>query len=192
MRTLLNIMKKRKNEWIPQDKLAILESIIDTYYVAGRGSKEGDEKFLDAIFKHFNQEQRFRLWEQDYGGCRGTGANKERKEFALAHADLPLSKRLELAIETFEKDFRGKALEIILDEKSKTITLTFACDECYKHAPKEKFAKSPLRYYEACSGGRKYVFERVLGIKLRIKSVDVPSIGVNRENPCVFTYEILD
>jgi len=185
-------MKKRKNEWISQEKLDIFENIINTYFVPGCGSKEGDEKFWDAIFEHFNQEQRFRLWEQEYGGCRGTGANKERKEFALTHKDLPLSMRLELAIETFGNDFRGKVLDIVLDEESKAITYTFACDECYRHAPKEKYAKSPLRYYEACSGGRKYVLEKVLGINLRIKSVDVPSVGVNKENPCVFTYEILD
>jgi len=72
MRTLLKNMQKKQNELgIPLEKLLIFEDIIDKYFVPGRGSREGDNKFMEAIYKHLTREQRFQIWER-WGGCSGT------------------------------------------------------------------------------------------------------------------------
>jgi len=47
-------------------------------------------------------------------------------------------------------------------------------------------------YFERCAGGRLYELEKALGIKLRIKSVDVSPLNENVRNPVVFTYEIVE
>lgn len=91
MKTMLKNMRMRKNE-IPDDLLPLFEDIVQTY----KGD-ECEEKFLKAMEEQLSKEQRFRLYEQN-GSCNGTGYDKERKAFALEHADKPLAERLELNI----------------------------------------------------------------------------------------------
>lgn len=183
MLTLLRIMKKRKNG-IAEDTLSIFDSIVQTY-----SGNECDNRFMEAMGEHFTQEQRFKLWEQ-HGGCQGTGNDKARKAFALEHADKPLSARLELYLNTFEKDYTGKTRHIVLNEEKNAITVTFACDDCYRHTLKGKFTAPFVLYYESCAGGRMYVLEKALGIKLKINSVDIPQLGVSAESPCMYTFDI--
>lgn len=180
MKTMLKIMKKRKNE-IPDDILSLFEDIAQTY----KGD-ECDEKFTKAMEEQLTKEQRYQLYEQN-GSCCGTGYDKERKVFALEHADKPLSERLELFKNTFGRT------GILNDDN--TITVTFACNHgYYKHAPKGmfQFPGSIETYFERCAGGRLYEYQKALGIKLKIKSVDVSSLRENIVNPVVFTFEILD
>lgn len=180
MKTMLKIMKKRKNE-IPDDILSLFEDIAQTY----KGD-ECDEKFTKAMEEQLTKEQRYQLYEQN-GSCCGTGYDKERKAFALEHADKPLSERLELFKNTFGRT------GILNDDN--TITVTFACNHgYYKHAPKGmfQFPGSIETYFERCAGGRLYEYQKALGIKLKIKSVDVSSLRENIVNPVVFTFEILD
>lgn len=87
MKTMLKSMRMRKNE-IPEDILPLFEHIVQTYR-----RDECDEKFIKAMEEQLTKEQRFRLYEQN-GSCRGTGYDKERKSFALEHADKPLAKGL--------------------------------------------------------------------------------------------------
>jgi hypothetical protein len=47
-------------------------------------------------------------------------------------------------------------------------------------------------YFERCAGGRLYELQKALGIKLKIKSVDVSPLKENINNPVVFTYDIVD
>lgn len=189
MRTMLKIMKMPKNE-IPEDKVKIFEQIIKKYYVPNSGSNEGDNKFMEALNEHLTEEQRFKLWEQN-GGCRGFSKEKERKAFALENADKPIRKRLELYLKQYKKTFDSKTLDFILDDKNKTIAVTFACAGCYENSLKGKFTAPFKIYYEHCAGGRLDNLQTALGINLRIKSVDIPSAGVNNENPCVFLFEIV-
>jgi len=185
MKTMLSTMKKRKNG-ISEDILSIFEHIFKTY-----SGKECDNKFREAMDEYLTKEQRFRLWEQN-GGCKGTGHDKERKAFALKHADKPLAEKLESYINTIGKDLSEKTRSIILSEESKTITVIFACDECYRHTLKGNLTAPLNIYYEACAGGRLYNLQTALGIKLRIKGVDIPSLGVSKESPCVFIYDIVE
>jgi len=184
---MLSIMKKRKNG-IPGDKLEIFERIIQTHYVSNRGSDEGDNKFMEAIGEHLTEAQRFRLWEQ-HGGCMGTGHDKERKAFALEHAGKPLTERLKL----FEKTFNRRKTVLNGDN---TITVKFACTHgYYKRAREGKCLPPPASiglYFERCAGGRLYEYQKALGIKLKIKSVDVSPLSENIQNPVVFTFEIVE
>lgn len=188
MRTFFSMMQKKKNG-IPEEKLLVFQNILDTYFVPGRGSAEGDHKFMEAIGEQFSEEQRFRLWEQS-GGCTGTGREKARRAFAAAHADKPLSIKLDLYIQEFSDCLNGKTRNIVLDEKNKTIIYTYACDECYKRSVKGITTAPLALYYESCAGGRMQNLQTALGIKLKIKSVDIPAQGVSKESPCVFTFDI--
>lgn len=188
MKTMLNAMKKKSNA-IPGDILSIFESIIQKYEALGAPSlgSECDKEFNEAMEKHLTKEQRFRLYETN-GGCMGTGLDKKRKEFALEHAHLTLDEKLSLFAETF-----GRRKPVLNEDN--TITVIFKCSHgYYKRAHEEKnFTLPPSveSYFERCSGGRLYELQKVLGIKLRIKSVDVSPLSENVENPVVFTFEIV-
>lgn len=185
MKTMLSIMKKRKNN-IKEDVLCIFESIVHSY-----SGNECDNRFMVAMGEHLTEEQRFRLWEQ-HGGCQGTRHDNTRMAFALEHAHKPLPIRLELYINTFIKDYTGKTRQIILNEQNNTISIAFACDECFRHTLNGKLTAPFALYYESCAGGRMYVLEKTLGIKLRIISIDIPQLGVSKENPCIYTFDILE
>lgn len=180
MKTMLKIMRMPKNQ-IPDEILPIFEHIVQIY-----SGEERDEKFIKAMEEHLTKEQRFRLYEQS-GSCSGTGYDKERKAFALENADKPLAERLELFTNTF-----GRTAVLNNDN---TITVTFACKHgYYKHAPKGRFQfpASIETYFERCAGGRLYEYQKALGIKLKIKSVDVSPLKDNIVNPVVFTFDIVD
>ncbi|MDF2589993.1 MAG: hypothetical protein K0S41_3834 [Anaerocolumna sp.] len=178
MKSMLKAMQMPKNE-IPAEVLPLFEDIIQTY-----NREECEEKFLKAMEEQLTKEQRFRLFEQN-GSCNGTGYDKERKAFAVEHADKPLAERLELFTKTYGR-------QAVLNDN--TITVTFACSHgYYKHAPKGKFQfpDSIETYFERCAGGRLYEYQKALGIKLKIKSVDVSPLSENIVNPVVFTFEIV-
>ena len=180
MKTMLKLMQMPKNE-IPHDVMTVFEHIVQAY--------EGDERegeFLKAMEENLTETQRFRLYEQN-GSCCGTGYDKVRKAFAQEHADKPLAERLRVFAETFGRN-------AVLNEDN-TITVTFACNHgYYKHAPKGMFAFSEAvkPYFERCAGGRLYEYQKALGIKLRIKSVDVSPLANSIVNPVVFTFEVMD
>lgn len=180
MKTMLKSMRMPKNK-IPDDLLSLFEHIVLTY----KGD-ECEEKFMKAMQQYLTKEQRFRICEQN-GSCNGSGYDKERKDFALEHADKSLAKRLELFTHIFGRT------AVLNDDH--TITVTFSCNHgYYKHAPKGKFrfTETIETYFERCAGGRLYEYQKALGIKLRIKSVDVSPLRENVINPVVFTFEIVE
>jgi hypothetical protein len=179
MTAVFNSMKKKKNN-IPENVLPLFEQILQTYK-----GEECDREFMKAMGEHLTQEQRFVLCEQN-GSCSGTGQDKARKAFALEHEDMPLAERLELFKKTFN---RGGELNA-----DNTITVRFACRHgYYKHAPEGKFPfpEQVQIYFERCAGGRMYELEKALGIKLKIKAVDVSPLKENVSNPVVFTFEVI-
>lgn len=180
MKAMLKSMRMGKNK-IPKDVLPMFEQIIETY----KGN-ECEKNFLKAMKEHLTKEQRFQLCEQN-GSCKGTRYDKDRKAFAVEHADKPLSERLEL----FKKAFGGTA---VLNDDN-TITVEFACHHgYYKHAPKGmfQFSESIETYFERCAGGRLYEYQKALGIKMKIKSVDVSPLRENISNPVVFTFKVVE
>lgn len=178
MKTLLKLMRKQKNE-ISDDILLLFENIVQTYQ-----GDECNEKFMKAMEDHLTEEQRFRLFEQ-HGSCSGTRYDKEREVFCLEHADKPLAERVALYADAF-----GKTAVLNNDN---TITVSFACSHgYYKHAPKGNFTASIQTYFERCAGGRLYELQKTLGIKLKIKSVDLSPLKENIINPVNFTFEIIE
>jgi len=188
-------MKKKKHN-IPKDTVAIFDGIIDKHRAeAGvnlTGVKyfqpEWDDEFCQAMDKHLTQAQRFQLYET-HGGCNGAGADKERKIFAVEHAHLALDERMALFAETF------KRWKPELNDDG-TLTLTFKCSHgYYKRAREGKYPTPPPfveGYFERCAGGRLYELQKALGIKLKIKSVDISPLSENVNNPVVFTFEIVE
>ena len=179
MRSVLSAMKKRKYDWIPRETLAIFEEIIQTHFAPGRGSPEGDNLFMEAVGGQFTPEQRLKIWEGN-GGCAGSGYDKQRRAFASEHAGTPLAERVERYMDTFEKK-HGKTLGIALDSAGQTITYTFACGDCVKHCRSGAFTAPLALYYERCALGRMANLQTALGIKLKIRSVEIPSGGMSRE-----------
>lgn len=184
MKIMLNMMKKKKSAVSP-DVLPLFEDIIVQH-----SGTDCDNHFMQAMGEHLPQNQRYTLWEM-HGGCRGTGQDKIRKTFALQHAGKPLRTRFELYINTVIGDFTGKTRDIVLSEDENTITVTFGCDECYKHTLSGKYTASHSLYYEHCAGGRMYGLEKALGIKLKIKSMKIPESDISRQNPCVYIFDIV-
>ncbi|MDR2546375.1 MAG: hypothetical protein LBC96_02545 [Lachnospiraceae bacterium] len=182
MTTMLKEMRKAKYG-ISQKILDDFEHIIENY----KGN-ECDEMFMKTMNKELTKEQRFHLYETQ-GGCNGTGYDKQRKAFAHENAHVPLAKRLDLFAKTF-----GRCKPILNDDN--TLTLSFKCSHgYYKRAKEGKFTTPPPNietYFERCSGGRLYELQKALGIKLKIKSVDVSSLNENVENPVVFIFEIVE
>ncbi|MBR0575145.1 hypothetical protein KCG48_02205 [Proteiniclasticum sp. BAD-10] len=98
-----------------------------------------------------------------------------------------MAERLALYTQTY-----GRTAELLDDH---TVLVTFACHHgYYKHAPKGKFQfpDSVETYFERCAGGRLYEYEKALGIKLRIKSVDTSPLKENILHPVKFIFEILE
>jgi hypothetical protein len=195
MKTFQKEMKKEKYG-IEQSKLDIFEQIIQKYQdevgVNLTGIQcfmpEWDDEFCQAMSKHLTREQRFHLYETQ-GSCNGTGADKARKSFAIEYAHLALDEKIDLFSETF------KRWKPVLNDDN-TLTLNFKCSHgYYKRAKEGKYTTPPPNvefYFERCAGGRLYELQKTLGIKLKIKSVDVSPLKENINNPVVFTFEIVD
>jgi len=188
MKTMLKTMKMPKYK-IPEDKIHIFEDIIQRYEALGAPSlgNECDEEFNMAIEKHLTKEQRFRLFEQN-GACKGTANDKERKAFLIKHTSKSLAERIEIFNKIYGRN-------IVLNEDN-TITVNFSCTHgYYKQVNEGKLLSLPpsiKSYFERCAGGRLYGYEKVLGIKLKIKSVDISPLRKNMKNPVVFTFEIIE
>ena len=187
MRTMLKAMQK-KNAGISKDTLAVFEGIIQKYERPGLSlGHDCDKEFSEAMEEHLSKEQRFRLYEQN-GGCMGTGRDKERKAFAFEHANKTIAERVELFARTYGKN-------VVLNDNN-TIAVNFTCAHRYHKIARDKGQAIPLppiqSYFERCAGGRLYECQKALGIKLKIKSIDISSLSENFDNPIVYTFEIVD
>jgi len=186
---------QNKKYGISEYKLSIFKGIVDDYEKEyGQNlvgikcfEPEWDDKFSTALSIHLTKEQRFHLYEKN-GACNGTGYDKERKAFAKKYAVLPLAARLELYCNTFGRD-------AVLNDDN-TITVTFACTHgYYKRAREGKYHKPPENvefYFERCAGGRLHEYQNALGIKLKIKSVDISKLNEDVLNPVIFVFDIVE
>jgi len=117
----------------------------------------------------------------------GTGHDRKRKAFALEHADLAINERLAIFSKTFG---RQAALN-----DGNTISVTFTCPHRYHKVKRDKSIPTllpPIKsYFERCAGGRLYELGKALGVKLKIKSVDISSLEENFDNPVIYTFEIV-
>ena len=195
MKTVLKAMQRQKD--IPLDITKKFEKIIEKWEKEfGQNLKgitcfkpEWNDEFSTALTRYLNEEQRYRLYEEA-GACQGAGDDKKRRAFAQEHKVLPLAARLELFEKTFD---RAKA---VLNKDDNTITVKFACNHGYYRQARlakgmYKVPENVKGYFERCAGGRLYEYQKALGIKLKIKSVDVSPLYDNTLNPVMFTFQIL-
>lgn len=180
---MLNEMKKKKND-IPESCLPVFEDIM---LINDRN--ERDTKFINAMEERLTKEQCFTIWAQN-GACRGTKFDKERKAFAAEHRNKPLSERFDIFVNTIGSGYKSRLNDIVLNEKNKTITISFTCKHGLMHLEKG-ISTSLEAYFGQCAGGRLYELQLALGINLRIKAVNVTEIKKSINNPCVFTLEIV-
>ena len=183
MKTMLNTMRNKKNH-IPESCIPVFEDIMLI-----NDSNERDAKFMNAMEENLTKEQCFTIWAQN-GACRGTKFDRERKAFAVEHSNKSLSERFDIFVNTIGSGYKSKPNDIILDEKAKTITISFACKHGLMHLEKG-ISTSLEAYFGHCAGGRLYGLQLALGIKLKIKDVDVTAIKKSINSPCVFTFEIV-
>lgn len=179
MKTMLNDMKKKNDI---QGYLPMFEEIM---LIEDRN--ERDTKFINAMEEHLTQEQCFSIWAKN-GACRGTKFDKDRKAFAAEHNSKTLRERFDLFINTIGSGYKSNLNDIVLDEINKTITVSFACKHGLMHLEKG-ISTSLEAYFGQCAGGRLYELQLTLGIKLKIKEVDVTAVEESIKNPCVFTFE---
>jgi len=189
MITMLRQMQK-KNSGIPGNVLPVFEGIVKKYEevgIVGRGN-ELNAEFCQAMDEHLTREQRYKLYETN-GSCNGAGADKERKAFAVEYAHLALDERMALFAETF------KRWKPVLNDDN-TLTLTFKCSHGYYKRAREGKPFTPpstlQSYFESCAGGRLYELQKALGIKLKIKSVDISPLSENANNPVLFMFDIVE
>ena len=193
---ILKEMKKKKSG-ISEEIVPIFEDILNKHRdeqgqlnLSGVAymKPEWDDEFCQAMGKHLTREQRFYLYETQ-GACNGASADKKRKEFAVEYDHLALDEKIALFAETF-----GRWKPVLNDDN--TLTLTFKCGHGYYARVKEgKYTTPPPNvegYFERCAGGRLYELQKALGIKLKIKSVDISTLYENVGNPVVFTFEIVE
>ncbi|MCL2664256.1 MAG: hypothetical protein FWE82_01450 [Defluviitaleaceae bacterium] len=185
MKSLLKVMKK-KNSGIPEDTLSVFEGIIKKYEALGGPSlgPECDAEFTAAMRKLLSKEQRYLIYGQ-YGACMGTGYDKGRAAFAQAHAEMPFAERFKLFTET-----QGKNAALNSDG---TITVIFGCSHGYYKSVRDGKTKTLPEniesYFEGCAGGRLHEYEKTLGVKLKIKSVDISALYDNMLAPVTFVFE---
>lgn len=185
-KTMLKLMQK-KDSIIPKDIQLEFKSISDKYAAMDAAPYgECDDEFMKAMEKRLTKEQRFWLYEQN-GACKGAANDKERIAYANKNTDMTIAEKIELLSE-------DKKMQVVLNNDN-TITMTFKCSHgYYKRAKEEKNFSPPVfieSYFERCAGGRLYELEKLLGIKLKIKSVDISSLNENIQNPVVFTFGIV-
>ena len=194
MISVLREMQKKKNN-IPPETVAVFEEIVQQYQCENGPNLVGlkyfnpewDDAFAQAMDKHLTREQRFQLYETQ-GACNGAGADKERRAFAADYAHLTLDEKMALFADTF-----GRWKPVLNNDN--TLTLTFKCTHgYYKRAREGKYTSPPPNiegYFERCAGGRLYELQKALGIKLKIKSVDISPLHEDVNNPVVFTFDIV-
>ena len=185
-KTTLKLMQK-KNSVIPKDILLVFEDISDKYEAMDAPPYgECDNEFMKAMEKHLTKEQRFWIFEQS-GACKGTKYDKDRKTLADRYADMTIAEKIE--------QLAASKREIVLNDDN-SISLTFKCSHgYYKRAREDKNFTPPVTvesYFERCAGGRLYDLQMLLGVRLKIKNVDISPLKENIENPVVFTFEIAE
>jgi len=188
MKTLYNLMQKKEYN-IPNDILIIFKDIIEKGEAKNEPSLDHEctNDFFQAMEDHLDAEQRYRIFEK-YGGCMGTGQDGARKTFASEHILMPLEAKIEL--------FAKKFCRNVVLNKDNTISINFTCSHGYFKRARESKNPPPLppiqSYFERCAGGRLYELQKALGIKLKIKSIDISSLKENLDNPVVYTFDIVN
>ena len=150
---------------------------------------------IDKMDELLTDEQKFAIMEVE-GCCKGGKRDADCKAFYKAHQDKPLAEKLALMF--IVEYMMNPSLN---DDGSFTITMsghqngvhtgktTCSCGAIKKL--KQPFTVSKT-YCGCCAGHFLYHYQNALGVKLRIKEINSSPLDSNGENPCSFTFEVLE
>lgn len=185
VKILYDYMKKSRSG-IPKEALSVFDEIMK---ISDR--LQSENTFLTALQENLTEEQRILLFEK-HGACKGTGYDKNRLIYRNENKEKSIAERVEHYVSHHIAPFDTKLKHLSYDEELNTLTLTFLCDECYNHVVSGKHTAPTRIYYERCAGGRMYSIEKSLGVKLKIKSMEIPEKIIKNGTPCVYVYEIIE
>ena len=150
---------------------------------------------IDKMDELLTKEQCFSIMEKQ-GCCKGGQRDKDCKEFAKEHGNKPLSEKLELI----------SSIQYMMSphlNEDGTFTITFgdynngvhkgkytcSCSSIKKI--KQPFSVSPT-YCGCCAGHFLYHYQNALGVKLKLKEINSSPLNTYGEEPCSFTFEVID
>ena len=149
---------------------------------------------IDKMDELLPDEQKYAVIEKE--GCsKGGKRDKDCKEFGKLHVNKTLAEKLAL-FHTVEY-----MMNPVLN-KDGTFTTTMSGHQNGVHKGKTtcscgaiKKLKQPFNisktYCGCCAGHFLYHYQNMLGVKLRLKSIDSSPLDSNCENPCSFTFEVI-
>lgn len=173
-----NIIKTMKQDKYPAAVVNQFEHIVEAC-----SYDESIFEFVDKMNMLLTEEQRLSIWERN-GGCRHGWRNREATAFRLEHADKTLTEKIDLL-----RDVRS--LSRFRRNGDGTITAESGCHLCVLKKLKPPYTATSALF--GCSaGGALYNYEIALGVKLKIKSIDVHLTEGNAENTYSVGFEVLE
>jgi hypothetical protein len=150
---------------------------------------------IEKMDELLTNEQKLAVMEPE-GCCKGGKRDADCKAFGKEHKDKPLAEKLALM---FSVEYM--MTPHLNDDGSFRITMsghqngvhtgktTCSCGAIKKL--KQPFTVSKT-YCGCCAGHFLYHYQNALGVKLRIKEINSSPLDSNGENPCSFTFEVLE
>lgn len=150
---------------------------------------------IDKMEQLLTKEQCLSIMEQQ-GCCKSGQRDKYCKAFALEHKDKSLPEKLKLI-----SGIRYMMSPVLNEDN--TITIEFGGFQNGVHIGKTtcscgliKKLRQPFSitstYCGCCAGHFLYHYQNALGVKLKLKEINSSPLDTYGEQPCRFTFEILD
>jgi len=180
-------------------KIGVSEEIISQFDSVDKKGNRPEPKieFIDLMDKLLTKEQCLAVMEKE-GCCKAGKRDIDCKAFAKEHVAKTLEEKLSLmsTIEymmtpflnddgTFTITMQGKATNNSVHQ-GKT---TCSCGAIKKL--KQPFTVSKT-YCGCCAGHFIYHYQNALGVNLRLKEINSSPLDTNGEEPCSFTFEVID
>jgi len=199
--TTMSKAMRKKTANIPQDVLVRLG--FDTAEYKFISDSHTFEKLVE-INDLLTTEQKYAIMEQQ--GCHKSGKmDKESKDFGAEHSDKSLAEKLELLSANADAPCMNHdgtisyAVRCFVHDSEKILDSCHCLRGNYKEEflafAKEHPDKIPsfMQFFcGCCAGHQKHHLQNRLGVKLRLKSVDISSEETDRGRKQVFTYEIAE
>ena len=181
------------------EKLGIAPEIIEQMNLEADQSGVNSQNVfgeIDKMDKLLTEEQCLAVM-QEQGCCKGGKRDKDCKAFGKEHKDMPFDEKLALLF-TVENMVSPQ----LSDDGSFTITwgtgykngvhtgnTTCSCGAVKKL--KQPFTVSPT-YCGCCAGHFMYHYQNALKVKLRLKKINSSPLNTNGDEPCSFTFEVVE
>lgn len=152
-------------------------------------------EFIDKMDKLLTKEQCLAVMEKQ-GCCKGGKRDKDCKEFAKENSEKSLTEKLSLM-----SSIENMMAPSLNDDGTITVRwgghqngvhsghTTCSCGTIMKM--KQPFTISST-YCGCCAGHFLYHYQNALEVKLKLKEIVSSPLNTNGEEPCAFTFEIMN